>query len=130
MHKLWNQRRWHPAESVVPMQLRQSLVGVWLGKYPVIVKIEIRSDCVSVKEVESQNLGKHHFCVINEVRDAGIKDILNKIYHADFNESVQPKKFDKMLNISDQLLWEDQKFLKLTEKKVKVELPLSATTFI
>ena len=58
---------------------------------------------VSVEEAGSQNLGKHHFCVINEVKDTGIKDMLNKIYHADFSESVQPRKFDKMLNLSDEL---------------------------
>ena len=47
--------------------------------------------------------------------------MLNKIYHADFSESVQPRKFNKMLNISDELLWEDQTFLKLMEKEMKKE---------
>ena len=58
---------------------------------------------VSVKEAGSQNLGKQHFCVINEVKDTGIKDMPNEIYHADFSESVQPRKFDKTLNLSDEL---------------------------
>ena len=58
---------------------------------------------VSVEEAGSRTLGKHHFCIINEVKDIGIKDMLNKIYHADFTEAVQPRKFDKMLNLSDQL---------------------------
>ena len=44
--------------------------------------------------------------------------MLNKIYHADFTESVQPRKFDKMLNLSHELSWEDRKFLRLVEKKV------------
>ena len=61
---------------------------------------------VSVKEAGSQNLGKHHFFVINEVKDIGIKDVLNKIYHADFSELlIQPRKFDKLLNLSDELSW-------------------------
>ena len=32
-------------------------------------------------------------CVINEVKNTGIKDMLNKIYHTDFSESVQPREF-------------------------------------
>ena len=44
---------------------------------------------VPVEKAGSQNLGKHHFCVIYEVKDTGIKDMLNKIYHVDFTESVQ-----------------------------------------
>ena len=44
--------------------------------------------------------------------------MLNKIYHADFTESVQPRKFDKMLNHSDKLSWEERKFLRLVEKEV------------
>ena len=63
-------------------------------------------------------MGKHYFCVINEVKDTGIKDMLNKIYHADLPESVQPRKSDKMLNRSNKLSWEDQKFLILMEKEV------------
>ena len=47
--------------------------------------------------------------------------MLNKIYHADFSESEQPRKFDKMLNLSDELSWEDQKFLKFMEKEVTME---------
>ena len=93
------------------MQLRQSLVDLWLGKYPVIVRMEIRSDRVSVKEAGSENLGKHHFCVINEKRDADINDMLNKIYHADFSESVQPRKFNKMLSISISYYGKTKSFL-------------------
>ena len=48
---------------------------------------------VSVEEAGSQNMGKHHFCIINEVKDTGIKDMLNKILHADFAEAGQPRKF-------------------------------------
>ena len=33
-------------ERVVPMQLRQSLVGVWLSQYHVLVKMEIRSAAI------------------------------------------------------------------------------------
>ena len=47
--------------------------------------------------------------------------MLNKIYHADFTEAVQPRKSDKMLNLSDQLSWENQKFLRLMEKEVTQE---------
>ena len=47
--------------------------------------------------------------------------MLNKIYHADFTESVQPRKFDKMLNRSGELPLEDQKFLRLIEKEVAKE---------
>ena len=47
---------------------------------------KVSCNCVSVGEAGSQNLGKHHFCVINEVKDTGIKDMLNKNYHADFTE--------------------------------------------
>ena len=35
----------------------------------------------------------------------------NKIYHA-----VQPKNFNEMLNLSDELAWQEQKFLNLREK--------------
>ena len=76
---------------------------------------------VSVEEAGSQNLGKYQFRVINEVKDTGIKDMPSKIYHADFSESVQPRKLDKMLNLSDGLSWEDQKFLRLMEKEVAKE---------
>ena len=47
--------------------------------------------------------------------------MLNKIYHIDFTEPVQPRKFDKMLNLKDELSWEDQKFLSLMEKEVTKE---------
>ena len=47
--------------------------------------------------------------------------MLNKIYHVDFSESVEPDKFDKMLNLSDELSWEDQKFLRLMEKEMRKE---------
>ena len=76
-------------------------------------------DKVSCNRVSVEEAGLHHFCVINEVKDTGIKDMLNKIYHADFTESVQPRKFDKMLNLSDELSWGDQKFLRLTEEVTK-----------
>ena len=66
-------------------------------------------------------MGKYQFCVINEVKDTGIKDMPNKIYQADFSESVQPRKLDKMLNLSDELPWEDRKFLRLMEKEVAKE---------
>ena len=36
----------YPAERVVPTQLRQSLVGVWLRQYPVLVKMEIKSAAI------------------------------------------------------------------------------------
>ena len=74
-----------------------------------------------VEEAGSQNLGKHHFRIINEVKDTGIKDMHNKIYHADFSESLQARKFNKILNLSDGLSWEDQKFLRLMEKEVAKE---------
>ena len=69
-----------------------------------------------MEDAGSKNLVKHQFCIITEVEDTGIKDILNKIYHTDSTESVQPRKFDKMLNLSERLSWEDQKFLRLMEK--------------
>ena len=81
----------------------------------------ISCNCVSVEEAGSQNLGKHHFCVINKLKDTEIKDMLNNIYHADFTESITPRKVDKMLNFSDEMSWEDQKFLRLMEKEVTKE---------
>ena len=56
--------------------------------------------------------------ILYEVKDTGIKDMFNKIYHADFSESVQPRKFDKMLNLSNELSNKGQKFLRLIEKEV------------
>ena len=64
---------------------------------------EVSCNRVSVEDAGSKNLGKHQFCIITEVKDTGIKDILNKIYHTDSTESVQPRKFDKMLNLSEKL---------------------------
>ena len=55
------------------------------------------------------------------MKDAGIKDMLNKIYHADFTEVAQPKKIDHMVNPSDDLLWQDQKPFKLMEKQMAKE---------
>ena len=81
---------------------------------------KINCNRVPVEKAGSQNLGKHHFCVINEVKDTGIKDMVNKISHVDFTESVQPRKFDKMLNLSDELSWEYQKFLRLMDNKVRM----------
>ena len=79
---------------------------------------KVSCNCVSVNRTGSRNLGKHHFCIKNKIKDTGTKDMLNKIYHADFTESVQPRKFEKMLNLSDELSWEDQKYLRLMEKEV------------
>ena len=56
-----------------------------------------------MEDAGSKNLVKHQFCIITEVEDTGIKDILNKICHTDSTESVQPRKFDKMLNLSERL---------------------------
>ena len=64
---------------------------------------EVSCSRVSVEDAGSKNFGKHQFCIITEVEDTGIKDILNKIYHTDSTESVQPRKFDKMLNLSEKL---------------------------
>ena len=47
--------------------------------------------------------------------------MLSKIYHADFSEWVRPRKFDKVLNLSDELSWEGQKFFRLMEKEVTKE---------
>ena len=47
--------------------------------------------------------------------------MLNKIYHEDFTEAVESRKFDKILNLNDELSWEDQKFLRLMEKEVTHE---------
>ena len=82
---------------------------------------KVSCNCVSVEGAGSQNLGKHNFCFINELKDTEIKDMLDNIYHADFTESVPPRKFDKMLNLSDEMSWEDQKFLRLMEKEVTKE---------
>ena len=46
--------------------------------------------------------------------------MFNKIYHADFSEAVQ-RRFDRMLNFSDELSWKDQKFFQLMEKEVTME---------
>ena len=86
---------------------------------------QVRCNRVSVKEAGSQNLGKHHYFVISEVKDIGLKDMLNKIDHADFSESVQPRKFDKMLILSNELPLEDQKFLIFHFKK---EINIGQTT--
>ena len=56
-----------------------------------------------MEDAGSKNLVKHQFCIITEVEDTGIKDILSKIYHTDSTESVQSRKFDKMLNLSEKL---------------------------
>ena len=80
---------------------------------------KISCNHVSLAKVGLQNSGKHHFCVINEVKDTGIKDMVDKIYHTDFTDSIQPRKFGKMLNL--ELSWEDQKFLRLMEKEVTKE---------
>ena len=45
----------------------------------------------------------------------------NKIYHTDFTEAVQPKKFHEILNLSDELPWGKQKFLRRMEKEVAME---------
>ena len=76
---------------------------------------------VSVEKAGSQNLGKHHFSVINEVKGTGIKDMLNKRLSCRFHWISTSKKFDEMLNLSDKLSWEDQKFLRLMEKEVTKE---------
>ena len=47
--------------------------------------------------------------------------MFNKIYHTDFTDAVQPRRLDKMLNLGDELSWEDQKFLRLMEKEVTKE---------
>ena len=80
---------------------------------------KISSNRVSVEKAGSQYLGKHHFCIINEVKVTKNKDTINKIYHAGFTESVQLRKLHKILNLSDELSWEDQKFLRLMEKELK-----------
>ena len=36
----------YPAERVVPMQLRQSLVGECLGQYPVLAEMGMRSAAI------------------------------------------------------------------------------------
>ena len=73
---------------------------------------------VSLEEAGSRNLGKHHFCIVNEVKYTAIKDRLNKIYHSDFTEAVQQKRFEKMLSLSDELSWDGQKFLRFIKKKL------------
>ena len=62
-------------------------------------------------------MGKHHFCIEIQVKDTGIKDMLRKIYCEDFTEAVQPKTFYELLNLSDELSWENQKLLKMMEKR-------------
>ena len=51
------------------------------------------------------------------MKDTGIKDMLRKIYLEDFTEAVQPKTFYELLNLSNELSWENQKLLKLMEKR-------------
>ena len=46
---------------------------------------KVSFNCVSVEEAGSQNLEKHHFCIINDMQDTGIKDMLNKIYHVEIS---------------------------------------------
>ena len=43
--------------------------------------------------------------------------MLNKIYHADFSESVQPRKFNKMLSISISYYGKTKSFLNWLKKK-------------
>ena len=46
---------------------------------------KVSCNCVSVEEAGSQNLEKHHFCIIIEMKGTGIKDKLNKIYHVEIS---------------------------------------------
>ena len=94
---------------LIGVNCREDLILGWCVVEPISCSSKngnkVSCKCVSVEEAGSQNLGKQHSCVINEVKDTGIKDILNKTYHAGFTESVQPRNFDKMLNLNDELSW-------------------------
>ena len=107
------------SREIGPHVIKTILVWCVVGTIFSTSEIGDKFNCnhISVEEAGSRNLGKHPFCVINEVKDKRIKDMLKKIYHVDFTVAVQPRKFDKMPSLSDKVSWEDQKFVRLREKK-------------
>ena len=76
---------------------------------------------IAVMEATSKQIGKHHFAVEDKIKETGIKDLLHKIYNADFidesNQSHQIYK-SKLLCNTDELSWEDQQFLKIMDTSV------------
>ena len=101
LQKLWNQEVISSRQSG-PYAVKTILGSCVVGPIYCTNKSGDKVSCnrVSVEEPGSRDMGKQHFCIVNEVEDTGIKDMLNKIYHADFTEAVQPR-FDKMVNLSD-----------------------------
>ena len=42
--------------------------------------------CISVKMADTSGIGRHHFQVKTDVRESGIKEVLDKMYNEEFTE--------------------------------------------
>ena len=75
---------------------------------------------IAVNEVGTNKIQSHHFEVQDQVRKSGIKEMLERMYQLDFNES-SAKVHDMMTKRLEGISYEDKKFLKLMDDQtVKV----------
>ena len=71
----------------------------------------------AVQEAGTKQISRHHFEIQKEVKDTGIRDVMQRMYQLDF---IEPRtKFkDLMTNRLDEISYEDKKFLKIMEDQV------------
>ena len=75
---------------------------------------------IAVNEAATNKIQRHHFEVQDQVKETGIKEMLERMYQMDFNES-SAKVHDVMTQKLEDISYEDKKFLKLMDDQtVKV----------
>ena len=75
---------------------------------------------IAVNEAATNKIQRHHFEVQDQVKETGTKEMLERMYQMDFNESSE-KVHDVMTQMLEDISYEDKKFLKfMDDQTVKV----------
>ena len=72
---------------------------------------------IPVQDMTSKTVASHYFAMESEVKDAGIKQMLHKMYAADFSDRCPSKKGEDITEMSV----EDRNFMTLMEKECSKE---------
>lgn len=80
---------------------------------------KISCNRVAVVEAGTENVAKHYFEVKRDVKDDGIKDMLGRMYNADFTES-KVECFKENSPNEENVSVEDKRFMKLVNEETKL----------
>ena len=108
-----------PSKDGGPVAFRTLLGWCIVGPIGEITSCKTAScDRIPVQDMTSKTVASHYFAMESKVKDAGIKQMLHKMYAADFSDRCASKKGEDITEMSV----EERNFMTLMEKECSKEV--------